>query len=248
MSASTDENVSALHLAAAPWRPAGMLYLATMLLALAAGLWPQAIYPPRQGPTAAPLPALATLAASQAAFTLLAYPLVLLHRASGPRRRRDGYWGRTIAESAFLIFASVPLYVLAAFFSDATAPDAVRAGLCAASCFPLAWAAGAHFTSRRDGQWGVLLALMLVAVALPAAFYVALEFFPPGSAGALGDLSPILLAWRNGTSRLGAVFPTPLWGWLIWPVLAGVALLSAMILPLRPGPARPQRGSGREAD
>lgn len=209
-----------------------MFYLATLLLALAAGLWPQAIYPPRQGPTAAPLPVLQTLAAGGTVFTLLVYPLVLLYRASGPHRRRGGgYWGRTVAESAFLIFASVPLYILAAFFSDATAPDAVRGGLCAASCFPLAWVAGAHFASRRGGQWGVLLALTLVAVALPAAFYVALEFFPPGSAGALGDLSPILLAWRNGASRLGGVFPTPLWGWLIWPALAGVALLSAMILP-----------------
>ena len=234
MSASIDENAPALDLARAAWQPAGLLYMAMMLLALAAGMWPQAIHPPRQSPVAAPLPALQTLAVAQAAFALLVYPLVLLRRVLARRSSgAAGYWGGTIVESVFFILASVPLYILAALVSDATAGDAVRAGLCAAACFPLAWAAGAHFASRRAGQWCVLLALMVVAMGLPAAFYVALEFFPTGSADWLGNLSPVLLTWRNGASRLGGVFPAPLWGWLAWPALAGVALLTAMIMPRR---------------
>jgi len=205
---------------AGAWRVAGGLYLGAMLAGLAAGLWPEAIFPPTGGAKASPLPVLQSLAVAQVAFVLLMYPLVLLCRAERSPALRAGYWRSVVAESFVLLVVSVPFYIPAAFLADAVAADVVRTAACVASVFPLAWAAGGHFAARRRAPWAVLLALVLIALGLPAVVYVALEFFPAGAAAAPGNLSPLVFAWRTAAARLPGILPRPLWAWLVWPVAA----------------------------
>ena len=61
------------------WQPAGLAWLAANLAGLAVGLFPGLIVV-ADSASAGPPPALRTLAAGQAAFLLLAYPLILAHR------------------------------------------------------------------------------------------------------------------------------------------------------------------------
>ena len=63
-------------LARSIWRTGGVWYLAVCVLGLAAGLWPDAVYP-REGVVAAPLPTLHTLAAAQVAYFLLIRPVLV---------------------------------------------------------------------------------------------------------------------------------------------------------------------------
>ena len=238
MSASTDPPRPA-GAAAGAWRPAGLLYLGMLLAGLAAGLWPEAVFPTRQSPRPAPLPTLQTLAVAQGAFILLIYPLVLLLRAR--RRAASGaslsYWRPVLAESMVFLAISVPFYIPAAFLADAVSADGVRTGLHVASLLPVAWAAGAHFARRRAGDWAVLLALVVVALGLPAGAYIALEFFRPGPGRVLSLLAPGLLAWRTAAARQPALLPQPVWAWLIWPGAAAIGLLGHLF-------ARPRRGPG----
>ena len=210
------------------WRPAGVIYLAVLLLALAIGLWPDAFRPVPQRPRPAPLPTLQMQAAAQAAFILLIYPLVCLCRAA--RDRPGRYWAAVLAESAVFVLIGLVFSIPAGYLADATVSDAMRAAMYVALLFPLAWAAGAHFKARRRAAWAVLLGLVLVALALPAAHYIALEFFPPGPAEPLGRLAPLLFAWHNSASRLAATHPEPLWAWLIWPATAALWLLGSLSL------------------
>ncbi len=54
-----------------------------------------------------------------------------------------------LIESAVYLLLAVPFYIPAAFLADAVVGDAVRTGICVASAFPLAWAAGAFFHRNR---------------------------------------------------------------------------------------------------
>jgi len=200
-----------------------------MLVGLAAGLWPEAIFPPSGGPSPAPLPVLQSLAVAQVAFALLIYPLVLLCRAEAPVASPAGYWRSVVLESLVFLLLALPFYIPAAFLADAVAGDAVRTAASVASVFPLAWAAGAHFAAHRRARSAVLLGLVLIALGMPAAYYVALEFFPSGAAATPGNLSPLVFAWRTAAARLPGLLPRPLWAWLVWPA-AAICLLLAMAM------------------
>ena len=77
---------------------------------------------------------------------------------------------------------------------------------------------------------------MLVAVAMPAAWYVAWDFL--GAAGAvewLWDLAPATFVYQAAGARRAGVLPRPLWAAACWPGVAGAA---ALLLSIRPRPRR----------
>jgi len=207
----------------AVWRPGGLLYLALLLAGLAAGLWPEAVYPPRGAFRAAPLPALKTVGLAQVAFILLVYPLVIFSRWQG-RRAGGRFWLAAACESAGFLLAAVPFYLAAAYLADATAPDAIRLGLYVAGLFPLAWSAGAFLAAGR-ARGAVIVALLVVAAGLPAAFYIALEFLPSGAAEAFWKLAPATFAWQMASARAGSWVPCPVLAWLTWPIVAAIGIV-----------------------
>ena len=236
MSASTDPHRARSHHAGprglldAAWRPAGLVYLACCLAGLLAGLYPQAVYPARSAVTAAPLPALRTLAVAQALFILLAQPLIALRRAERGLARR--YWAETILESATWLVATVPFYTAAAYLGDATAVDVLRTAVYLACLWPVAWAAGALLARRGAARAPVGL-LLLVAAALPGVHYLFREFLPVYRAAWLWQLAPATAAWDAAASRAGTLLPRPLWSLAAWPAVA-LALLAGSVLGKQP--------------
>jgi len=227
--ANFDDRQPSVSLPAAAWRPAGAVYLAFCLAGLAAGLWPEAVFLSRDPAAGAPLPTLKTLAASQIAFGLLVWPLVVLARAQrGPRRR---YWGGAVAEMIIYLVLAGPFYVAAAYLADAVATDVVRSAIYVACVWTLAVAAGAQLGSGKPGR--VVVVLVLAALGLPAAHYVALEFITPESARLLGRLSPATFAWSASASRGPSWYPQPLWAAIVWPAAAAAGVFLFMLLPGR---------------
>ena len=214
-------------LAAAIWQPAGVIYLAVLLVAMAAGLWHEAIYPPREALQPAPLPTLQTLAVGQVAFFLLIYPLILLRRISRQPIRHK--WARRVIETAGLFAVTVPFYLAAAYLADAVASDVVRVAIYMACLVPLSCVAGSLLARARVAPV-VLLGMLIVAMGLPAACYLAREFFAarPGFWG--WQLCPASFAWELARARGGQCLPSPAWAVLVWPgVAAGAALLGALL-------------------
>jgi len=207
-------------LLSAAWRPGGVIYLVLCLAGLAAGLWPDAIYPSHVDVRPAPLPVLQTLALAQVAFVLLVLPLL----AAGEHQRSGGrdYVVRMGLASAVYLWVAAPCYVAAFFLADATETDITRAILCVASLMPLAWAAGAWLAGRA-GRPVALLGLLLVAMGLPAGYYIAIEFLAPvGSAEWVWRLAPATFTWDNAASRGASALPKPLWAFCVWPIAAAV--------------------------
>ncbi|MFW6065816.1 MAG: hypothetical protein ACOC9S_03260 [Planctomycetota bacterium] len=213
------------------WRPAAALYLGCCLVALAVGLWPEAIMPPEYSTTLMPPPALRTLAAGQGVFVLLIYPLVLWRRCR--RGAPAGYFLRAAAESAGLLMATIPFYITAGYFADATAADVIRAVIAVALLLPVAWTAGL-LSARGVLRPVVVLVLVFAAVGGPAMVYITREFLPEFAAGA-GVASPVILLWQTAAPRQDALVPQPVWAAVLWPALAAAALLAQMLVPHRPG-------------
>lgn len=212
----------------ASWRPGGVIYLVLCLAGLAAGLWPDAIYPSRLDVRPAPLPVLQTLALAQVAFVLLVLPL--LAAGEHERSKGDDYIARMCLASAVYLLVAAPFYVAAIVLADATGTDVARTVLCVASLMPLAWAAGAWLRGSA-GRSVTLLVLLLAALGLPAAYYIAIEFLQAvGSAEWLWRLAPATFAWDNAASQGASLLPRPLWAVCVWPVVAaGAGLLRVMV-------------------
>jgi len=241
MSALTDPSGRA-RAPLCPWQQAGLLYLVALLAGLAAGLWPETLWPAIERRNAAPLPTLHTLAVAQLLFFLLVYPMVLLKRfspRSGPPAATPGppaqrpYWRTVLPESLLLIVVAGPFYLPAAFLADATATDALRVAFCVASFLPLAWLAGAHFVRARRGASAVTLALLIIALALPAASYIAIEFLTPPAAHWTSMTTPALIVWRSATARVSTLWTQPLWTALAWPALAAVIAALGLLVPAK---------------
>jgi len=215
--APSDPHPAPPSVLAAAWRPAGLLYLAACLAGLAAGLYPEAIYPSRRDVVPAPLPALQALATAQVLFILIVHPLIVLRRADFGRIRR--YGPETIVESVTWLIATVPLYVAAAYLADATATDVLRTVLYVACLWPVAWAAGAILRRCRAARAPLLLLLLIVAAG-PALFYVLREFMPLYPSDWLWQAAPATAAWDAAASRAPNPFPQPLWSLLLWPAFA----------------------------
>jgi len=242
MSASTDPATSALPAGsqdpdpggrASPWRPAGVLYLVVCLASLVLGLWPETLFPTRADVRTAPLPALQTLAAGQAGFVLLAYPLIVLGRCRGGPMRR--YWLGAALESAVYLLVGIPFYVAGAFLADAVAADVVRAAVYVACLWPVGWSAGAWVAQSRGSRAVVFLMLLWAVLIMPAAYYVMLEFHSPLAPGRwVWEVAPVTFAWQTAASRSGGLFPSPLWAALVWPILAAAAAILRTVMPRMP--------------
>jgi len=204
----------------AAWRPAGAMYLLFCVAGLAAGLWPDAIFVRRASPPA-PLPALQTLVVAQIAYGLVVWPLFALRRAGVGRMSR--YWRGAVVENLAYLLVAAPFYAAAAYFADAVAMDVLRAAIYVACVWTLSVAAGAHVARGGRGRSIAAVALAVAAFGLPAAHYIALEFFTPVSARIMGWLSPATFAWAVSASRGASWYPRPLWAALIWPAAAAIA-------------------------
>lgn len=203
------------------------MYLLALLGGLAAGLWPEAIYPSRTDVQAAPLGVLQTLSAAQVAFFLLVYPLVLFRRRQRPWRAAD--WKAAAAETGWLILLAAPFYLAGAYLADATAADAVRTALYVAAIATLSWTVAAVMARSAAARPWALLMTMMAALAMPAAYYIAREFLTPKPLNWLWRLTPMLFAWNNAASRIDSWIPEPLWAWFIWPLAAGIGACGLLL-------------------
>jgi len=188
------------------------VYLAVCVLALLAGMFPHAIYPPRTT-QAAPLPTLRTLAMGQALFILAGWPVLCIWRTQQGTFRR--YAAESIIEAVAWLVVAAPLYIAAAWLGDATAVDVVRTVLVLVTLWPLAWAAGALMRAAPGLRPAVLIA-MLVLAALPAVWYVWREFLSAMPAGWLWDLAPPTYVWQAAGSRTPSLAPSPAWPPAVW--------------------------------
>jgi hypothetical protein len=217
-------------------RPAIVLYLIACLAALAAGLWPQAIRGEAYEARGAPVPALRALAVGQVGFLLLVYPLVFLARQKGVRNL-FGAEKRFLTpfsltpfssiEWAAFLAATTPAYYAAAFFQDATATDVVRTAIYVTCLLPVSWSAGTWLSWRRCRPV-VVAAMAVIALGLPAAYYIARDFLAVSPAGAtwLWHLSPATFAWTTAGPRQAAWLPKPVWALLVWPLAAAAVALA----------------------
>jgi hypothetical protein len=199
------------------WRAGGLVYLAFCLAGLAAGLWYEAIYPSRLDVVPAPLPVLRALAVAQAAFILLAHPVILLGRCERGHVRR--FLLEAALETAVLLAVTAPFYVAAAFLGDATRIDVVRTVAYLACLGPLGWAAG-YVMCLRPRWRSFIVALMLAIVALPAVYYILREFLPMVHAAWLWPLAPLTAAWDVAASRQASYWPPLTWTTFAWLGLA----------------------------
>jgi hypothetical protein len=214
------------------WRPAGLIYVAFLLAGLLAGLWPDAIYPPRYGVSPAPLPTLRTILLAQMAFAFMVQPLVYMRR--GSRGQVANFWVEIIAETAAMFVVAAPFYYVAAYLGDATLQDALRTAAYAGCTWFAAWAVSAH-AWQPGGRAQLANTLAVIAglvcfLGLPAAYYIGKEFLWPdampwaNATRAGGDrlqwlywLTPALEGWAVGASRTGCWLPQPLWAAMAWP-------------------------------
>ncbi len=210
--AQTSVEGSRRGLTAAAWQAGGLVYLGVCVLALLVGLFPHVVYPPR-GVQAAPLPALRALTLGQGLFILVGWPLLCIWRTQrGPIAR---YAAKSIIEAVAWLLVAVPLYVAAAWLSDATAIDVARSVLVLAALWPLAWAAGALMRAVPSLTPAVLIA-MLVLAAMPAVWYLWREFLGSLPAGWLWDLAPATYIWQAAGSRSPNLLPSPAWPPAAW--------------------------------
>ncbi|MCY2929160.1 MAG: hypothetical protein NTV86_06630 [Planctomycetota bacterium] len=235
-----------------PWGPLGALYLAFLLAGLAAGLWHEALYPPRFGRRPVTLPTLQTLALAQAAFAMLVYPLAALWRSQRQTPASGRYWSGALAETAVFFAVAAPFYYVAAFLADAVFADVFRLAIYQLCLWAFVLAAGAVLQNRPAWRPAVLLLLVFLALGTPLLCYAAIEFIAPADPGVtdfmsppprlvwLWHLSPALNSWLQAASRCGAHWPEPLWPCLLL-LVAGGALFA-----LSPGQGKTPGGDTKQ--
>lgn len=203
------------------WRPAGLVFLALSLAALAAGVFPDRLLPARMTSAGAAPPALSVLLAGQTVLLVLFFAFAWARKSAGA----VGLGRQVLScliEFLFWVVPCLPLYVMATWLANATAGDALR-GVGFLSCV---WvlAAGLAIWSAADRpaiSTAIALACGLLALAWPVAAYFAIEL-------GLSDIpgGPVTAAYLTAAARGGT--PLALWQWLAWPV-AGVALILARL-------------------
>lgn len=227
------------------------VYLCFCLLATAAGFWPGAIVPPRDGgPAAAPLPAMQTLAVGQTIFFLLLYPILAAHRQS--RRHptategRNPFYLASLGEIALLFTVTAPFYLAAAWLSDATARDVVRTALTVLAFCPLGAAAGRRLARPNPSPW-TLAAMAVLVLGLGGAWYIVVDFL--GLSGdALRQVSPVLFASSAAREHQATLLPQPMQVWLVWWALpVAMELLPALIDRKSPRPPSTREHHGARA-
>ena len=199
---------------------------ASLLVGLAAGLWPRAIYPSSAPAAEAALPTLQTLAVSQVVFVVLIWPLMLMRWISAGALRPGG----VVLVTLVYLLVSLPFYVAAAWLADAGPGDVVRTVVYVACLVPLGWAAGACMArGRAAGSW-VLLVLLVFVAGCPAAYYIAREFLSgAGDATWLWRLGPVTGVWDVAAGRGASVVPGAIWPLGIYVAAAAVIALVAVL-------------------
>lgn len=205
------------------WRGAGVWYLAFCLASLAIGLWPEAVLPAKAGSRPLPLPTLQTLAAGQAMFFLLVYPLILFRRHQKQIGTDPVYLAA--GEVVVLLVVSTPFYYVAAHMADAVWMDVAREIVCVL-CVAAVGAAGAAWMCR-GGAWRACGAMLLLVLGLmmPAMTFATAEAISEVAADSLWLVSPTTYMWQNSQERLGTLLPRPL-----WPAVAYLLLAAAMVV------------------
>jgi len=200
------------------WRPAGIAYLAAMLVGLAVGLWPVSIRGSVNPYWPASVPAVQTLAVAQALFYLLVYPVIVLFRSRTSRGWRA--WPDAIVEMLFWTAISAVFYVPAVWLSGSRPYDAIRAAAYICCLWPVVLACGALLASNSRAGVGAMFISVLAALGLPWLWYVSAEFFPQLAwSDVLWRFCPAAGAWEIAApdGRWG-----PLWAMIVWPVTGGV--------------------------
>ncbi|NLF32668.1 MAG: hypothetical protein GX591_17470 [Planctomycetes bacterium] len=202
--------------AAHVWTAAGLLWPATNLAALAAGLFPRAIDP---AASAASPPALQALAVGQVAFALVAWPVMIQARG-----RRS--WRLDAAELVLWSALAAPFVGAAACIADAGGADVVRLVLIVVTAFVAGWLLGRAALAGRTAASAALVVGLLAAAGLPAAVCLPWESAAGGVSGcepaALWRLCPTTFAWSALAGDRDAWLPSPVWPPLIWPAVAAM--------------------------
>ena len=240
MSASTEQGERALPQGRPVqfWRPAGAVFLALSVGALAVGVFPELVLQPDYAGRFPHPPALQVLLAAQAGLLILFWPLVAARRRTlggGARRMLPGL--ATFAVEYLVVLAvSVPLYAIAAWFSDATAVDVLRGGLyltaVAAGAWGLSlWILKGHPTTAT----AVTLASALAAVGLPMIYYLLAEVTELSAPPQWMVLTaPATCAYSVAASRAASWQPMPLWSWAFWPGVAAALAFARLLVRDRP--------------
>lgn len=210
------------------WRATGAAFLVVSLLGLSAGVFLEFFLPTHLSQTLPSVAALQMLISAQAIFLVMFYPLLAGSRRS---RRADAFLLRGVFEYVILLAASMPLYVLAAYLSDATVTDVIRSLLYLSAVATGALGLGLWVRAGRVSIiTAVTLAGALIAVVGPVLYYLLAELTDAsGSAGWLWWASPATCAFESAGSRGANWYPTPIWAWALWPV-AGIALAFTFLM------------------
>lgn len=212
MGATLDDRDSRGDWLGAIWQPAGVVYLCFCVVGLAAGLWPEKIIPSFAFPRNIPLPVLQTLAVAQTFFFLLIYPLVLMYRqqrekrtpgsaktsSNSQRPTSDSSIFALLLEFSGMLLVTLPLYVLAAWLSDATGKDAIRALLAVSVICPLGVLAG-RLLARPAWRGVVMLLLLVITFGLPGAWYLCTDFLFVRCR--FLEFSPMIFVWTQAGAR-----------------------------------------------
>ena len=214
------------------WRPAGMIYLAVMLIGLTVGLWPGSIRGSGDPYSPVSVRAVQTLVVAQVGFCLLAYPLIVLFRASGRRLLR--WWPDAVIETLFWTFAGAAFFVPAVWLSGSVPLDAIRGATYVCGLWPMAWVCGLWLASGKRGSAAVMLISVFTAIGLPWLWYVSAEFFPSAMwCETLWRLCPATQAWDVSAPRGSGGGLSPVWAIVVWPAAAAAMFALWVIVPTR---------------
>ncbi len=141
-----------------------------------------------------------------------------------------GFLFRGAAEYVIFLVASVPLYIVAAWLSDATMTDVIRSLLYLSAVSAGALGLGLWVrTGRTAIITAVTLAGVLIGLGGPAMYYLLVELTEAsGSVDWLWWASPVTCAFDQAGARDPNWYPAPLWAWSLWPV-TGVTLFFAFL-------------------
>ena len=145
--------------------------------------------------------------------------------------RQLGFLFRSAAEYIIFLAVSIPLYVVAAYLSDATATDVIRSLLYLSAVATGAMGLGLWAQAGRVSIiTAVTLAGALIAVGGPVLCYLLVELTDASmSAGWLWRGSPATCAFESAAARGANWYPTPIWAWALWPVV-GIALTFTFLM------------------
>ena len=214
------------------WRPAGLVYLAVMLIGLAVGLWPGSIRASENPYSLLAVPIVQALMVAQVMFCLVVYPVIALFRVGAEGRWR--WWPDAVVETIFWMFISVAFLVPAVWLSGSAVSDAVYGMVYICEIWLMAWVCGAWLASGKPGASAVLLFSLFAAVGLPCLWYVSVEFFPStGWHEAVWKLCPATQAWDVAAPRGagGGFSHSPVWALVVWPAVTAAMFALWVIVP-----------------